>query len=531
MEWEVIDTPIQLKEVSSIATPYPDKLKLYAKDKSGTSALYYKNDAGTEIDLSGGFTGSGTANRLAYWTSSTVLAANAALTQNRLLTADSNGLPSSVGALTQGRVLFPDSNGLPTGDGSLFWDNTAKMLGVGNATPLRGIDVQGSTSALAQVSVTRTSSGAAAFVGFNADGAATGSGELVAFFGGGGSHDGTMANRAVTSLLGVYTAEIWGASAKGSYLTLETTPTGSTSRSERFRVGPSGQWGIGGATYGTSGQAFVSGGASAAPAWTSLDHGTHLAGLTDDDHTQYALLAGRASGQTLKGGTAASEHLELHSTNHATKGLIKFGANGAYDETNDALAVGHQAPTARFVDIRSTAGEGGFKGIFDASALMQFFSYGTGVNPAVQIVRGRGTQASPSAVVADDILGDLPSVFAQYDASNLQQCALIRIVATENHGASNHGTRMQFWVTPNAGSITEVLTLKDDGAINATTNAYHKLVERSSTPPAPSDGAEANVYMKADKFIIQYNEGGTIRYKYLLLTGTGTTWAHTTSAP
>lgn len=42
-----------------------------------------------------------------------------------------------------------------------------------------------------------------------------------------------------------------------------------TGGSERFRVGPSGQFGIGGATYGTSGQVLTSGGASAAPTWST----------------------------------------------------------------------------------------------------------------------------------------------------------------------------------------------------------------------------------------------------------------------
>ena len=40
-----------------------------------------------------------------------------------------------------------------------------------------------------------------------------------------------------------------------------------TEGSERFRVGPAGQMGIGGANYGTSGQVLMSGGASAAPTW------------------------------------------------------------------------------------------------------------------------------------------------------------------------------------------------------------------------------------------------------------------------
>lgn len=49
------------------------------------------------------------------------------------------------------------------------------------------------------------------------------------------------------------------------------------------------------------------------------DHGAALTGLGDDDHTIYALLAGRAGSQTLNGGNAANEDLTLKGTSHATK--------------------------------------------------------------------------------------------------------------------------------------------------------------------------------------------------------------------
>jgi len=48
-----------------------------------------------------------------------------------------------------------------------------------------------------------------------------------------------------------------------------------------------------------------------------------LTGLSDDDHPQYPLLAGRNGGQTLIGGQAASEHLTLQSTAHATRGYVR----------------------------------------------------------------------------------------------------------------------------------------------------------------------------------------------------------------
>lgn len=54
---------------------------------------------------------------------------------------------------------------------------------------------------------------------------------------------------------------------------------------------------------------------------TEIDHGT-ISGLGDDDHTQYLLLAGRAGGQSIIGGTAASNNLTLESTSHGTKGKI-----------------------------------------------------------------------------------------------------------------------------------------------------------------------------------------------------------------
>ncbi len=55
------------------------------------------------------------------------------------------------------------------------------------------------------------------------------------------------------------------------------------------------------------------------------DHGA-LTGLGDDDHSIYALLAGRSGGQTLVGGTDAGDDLTLQSTSNATKGQIYFGA-------------------------------------------------------------------------------------------------------------------------------------------------------------------------------------------------------------
>ena len=56
----------------------------------------------------------------------------------------------------------------------------------------------------------------------------------------------------------------------------------------------------------------------------TLDHGAALTGLLDDDHTQYLLLAGRSGGQTIAGGTGASENLTFSTTSNTTKGKYVF---------------------------------------------------------------------------------------------------------------------------------------------------------------------------------------------------------------
>jgi hypothetical protein len=60
---------------------------------------------------------------------------------------------------------------------------------------------------------------------------------------------------------------------------------------------------------------------------SAIDHGT-IGGLSDDDHAQYPLLIGRAGGQNLRGGTAASNNLILESTSNVTKGFVILQPNG-----------------------------------------------------------------------------------------------------------------------------------------------------------------------------------------------------------
>ena len=76
---------------------------------------------------------------------------------------------------------------------------------------------------------------------------------------------------------------------------------------------------------------------------SGITHG-NLSGLSSDDHAQYALLAGRPTGQTINGGTAASENLTLSSTSNATKGNIRFGSNAVFNEAQTRLGIGTLTP-------------------------------------------------------------------------------------------------------------------------------------------------------------------------------------------
>ena len=76
---------------------------------------------------------------------------------------------------------------------------------------------------------------------------------------------------------------------------------------------------------------------------------TFSTGLTRTTNTITSNLStGIAGGQSVKGGTVASENLTLTSTAHATKGKILFGTS-AYDEVNNRLGIGTDSPDSTAV--------------------------------------------------------------------------------------------------------------------------------------------------------------------------------------
>ena len=73
---------------------------------------------------------------------------------------------------------------------------------------------------------------------------------------------------------------------------------------------------------------------------TEINHST-LSGLLvgDAGHTQFVMLAGRSGGQTVQGGTAASDNLILESTSNASKGKV-FTKDNFAPLTNASYSAG-----------------------------------------------------------------------------------------------------------------------------------------------------------------------------------------------
>lgn len=114
----------------------------------------------------------------------------------------------------------------------------------------------------------------------------------------------------------------------------------------------------------------------------------------------------------------------------------------------------------------------------------------------------------------------------------------INFMTTSDAGIKKISYRSSTDYATEAGYIGQVLATS--GAKSTQLQFYGKsfqfdsdvtLIELSTTPSNPTSGTQVRLYMKGDKIIIQYNDAGTVRYKYLDLTGTGVTWVHTTTAP
>ena len=162
------------------------------------------------------------------------------------------------------------------------------------------------------------------------------------------SIDYTNGQAASASNKGFLTSADWTTfNNKQSAISLTTTGTSgaSTFVSNTLNI-PQYQGALTLTTTGTSGAATLVGNTLNIPQYSGVSY-TFSTGLTNTSGTVTANLStGVSGGQSVIGGTAASNNLTLSSTSNATKGKIVFGTS-AYDEVNNRLGIQQSTPTSK----------------------------------------------------------------------------------------------------------------------------------------------------------------------------------------
>ena len=147
---------------------------------------------------------------------------------------------------------------------ALFVEGSSGNVGIGTSS----LDVSGNGSDYVGLSVIETSGTRRGFIEIgdnqNADTGGIGDINFVGTY----QSSGHKVMASVRS-----TAEGSTSGQRGANVKVLTKADGSSSLAERFRFGSAGQLGIGGATYGTSGQILTSGGSGAAPSWADAAGG------------------------------------------------------------------------------------------------------------------------------------------------------------------------------------------------------------------------------------------------------------------
>lgn len=166
---------------------------------------------------------------------------------------------------------------------------------------------------------------------------------------------------------------------------------------------------------------------------SGIDHGS-IGGLADDDHTQYALLLGRSGGQTIYGGTAASNGLTLLSTSNATKGKITLGTTCAFNESTGGFSVG------------TTSGTSGSLLTLQGSAAID------GSAPITMTMRSTRNSSSWTADAAMHRID-----FYNEDLSNPAVAARIETMVSSSSGG---GVGLRFFT--NGGTLTEAFRFSKD---------------------------------------------------------------------
>lgn len=201
-------------------------------------------------------------------------------------------------------------------------------------------------------------------------------------------------------------------------------------------------------------------------------------------------------------------------------GLLTGSSNLAWDYTNNRLGIG-LTPSYTFHSYNATNNIHFAEG--DAAVTAYLARHSTDASTPDFIFRkARGTKASPTTVATSDINGRF--LFQAYGGTTWRNITAIQSNVDTYTSDTDIAGRLSFWTSPSgSASATERLRIQSSGDIRF-------VALSASTVPVNTTSA-MGYYQTGTKFVIWYNDAGTMRYKYLDMSGTGVTWVHTTTAP
>ena len=294
-------------------------------------------------------------------------------------------------------------------------------VGIGTASPSSLLDVDKSQNAETNIELTNTNTGSAAQVRTKY------------------TTDGGLFTVGKTSDAHAYTGDAYIHNVDNTNIRFATNDT------ERFRIGSSGQLGIGGATYGTSGQVLTSGGSGAAPTWADAAAGGSFDFTADEAITAGDTVELKSNGnigkfsvtqsfgnsqiRTFQSNTVYNTAF-VHPNNNGFA-VVGYGNNnnGYYEVaviTPNAANPFSQAPVLTTSEVVTSSNTAQQAGVYDPDQDAYVFAYrdnsdSGNLNVRVGTVNSSGSWTIGSTVTADASL--ITDIQAVYD-SNAQKVVL-----------------------------------------------------------------------------------------------------------
>mgnify|MGYP003655943589 CR=1 FL=1 len=206
---------------------------------------------------------------------------------------------------------------------------------------------------------------------------------------------------------------------------------------------------------------------------------------------------------------------------------------GDYIYTLSAIGIGHTNPDAKLTIDGNLSASGSLSAAGGGyNYLENRLGIGTMTPGAKLTIVGNSDSGDSDCRI--DIIDNDSTVGSSIPAISFRSglsTQIYQIRATDNLGLTfrdaSDATKVIFDANGNVG----IGTTAPSTTLHIGGSGTLGMVEATTNPLTPVAGSEAYFYLKADKFIIKFNDGGTLRYKYLVLSGDRVTWVQTLTAP